>query len=41
MINLAEVHLSTGGPLDELIEAIDEVVEDLDRKLVAAHAAFD
>lgn len=41
MINLAEVHLTTGGPLDELIEAIDEVVEDLGRKLEAAHEAFD
>jgi Flp pilus assembly protein TadB len=41
LVNLAEVHLSSGGPLDELIDAIEEVITDLETKLDKAHENWD
>lgn len=41
MLGLAEMHAKAGGPLDQLVDAIEEVVEDLDNKLNKAHADFD
>lgn len=41
MVNLAEVHLGSGGPLDELIEAIDGVITDLETKLDKTHENWD
>jgi len=31
----------TGGPLDELLNALNEVINDLTRKLNEAHSSFD
>jgi peptidoglycan hydrolase CwlO-like protein len=40
MMNLAELHLMTGGPLDELVDAVEEVVADLDRKIEKSHHEY-
>jgi len=37
MLDLAEMHVQSGGPLDELLGAIEGVVTDLDTKLEKAH----
>jgi hypothetical protein len=41
MMNLAELHISTGGPLDELTDAIESVIEDIDAKTEKAHTEYD
>lgn len=40
-MNLAELHIAAGGPIDGLVEAIEEVVSDIEHKLDGAHADFD
>jgi hypothetical protein len=40
MLNLAELHLMAGGPLDELVEAIEGVMDDLDRKIENSHSEY-
>lgn len=40
IINLAELHLMAEGPLDELIAAIEEVIDDLNRKLTSADEEY-
>jgi hypothetical protein len=37
MMNLAELHVATSGPLDTLIEAIENVIDDIDRKIERSH----
>eukprot|EP01006_Ploeotia_vitrea_P049790 TRINITY_DN67376_c0_g3_i2.p2 TRINITY_DN67376_c0_g3~~TRINITY_DN67376_c0_g3_i2.p2 ORF type:complete len:113 (+),score=9.24 TRINITY_DN67376_c0_g3_i2:36-374(+) len=41
LMNLAELHLAAGGPIDGLVAAIEEVISDLETKIENAHAAFD
>lgn len=41
LVNLAEVHVTSGGPLDELLEAIEEVITDLGNKLDRAHENYE
>lgn len=41
MMNLAELHTQAEGPLDDLVEAIEEVVADLERKTDKAHDNYD
>lgn len=41
MMNLAELHISSGGPLDELVDAIESVIEDIDNKIERSHADYD
>jgi len=41
MLDLAEVHLASGGPLDDLSESIVGVVDDLEIKLEKTHSDFD
>ena len=40
MISLAEMHLMAQGPVDALINGIEEVLADLERKHTAADMAF-
>ena len=41
MLNLGELHLMAQGPVDTLVTAIAEVLEDLSRKHDSANEAFD
>lgn len=41
LVSLAEVHVASGGPLDELLEAIEGVIEDLNTKLDSAHENYE
>jgi uncharacterized spore protein YtfJ len=41
MMNLAELHITSGGPLDELVDAIESVIEDIDMKIDRSHADYD
>lgn len=41
MMNLAELHIQAQGPLDELIDAIEGVIDDLERKTERSHAEYD
>jgi len=41
LLNLAELHMLAEGPLEELIGAIHDVVEDLNTKLTKAAEDFD
>lgn len=37
---MAELHLKSGGPLDELVEVINSVLDDLERKEERAHNEY-
>lgn len=41
MLNLGELHLLAQGPVDALINGIEDVLTDLQRKHTAADEAFD
>ena len=41
MLNLGELHLLAQGPVDALINGINEVLADLERKHTSADEAFD
>jgi len=41
MMNLAELHIMDDGPLDDLVDAIEEVVEDINRKTERAHTDYE
>jgi len=41
MMNLAELHIQSEGPLDELVDAIEEVINDLERKTDRAHEEYE
>lgn len=41
MMNLAELHVMAEGPLDDLVDAIESVVEDLNNKIDRAHEEYD
>lgn len=41
ILSLSELHLSSKGPLDELVNAIQDVLADLGVKLENAYAEFD
>lgn len=40
VMQMAELHTEVGGPIDELIVAIEKVVEDLKEQLENAHTSF-
>jgi len=40
VLDMAELHLKSGGPLDELVEVINSVLDDLERKEERAHNEF-
>jgi len=40
-MNLAELHIMAEAPLDDLVDAIEEVVEDINRKTERAHEDYD
>lgn len=41
VMKMAELHLMAQGPVDTLVDAINEVVADLEEKLEGAHAEYD
>ncbi|KAM3139590.1 Trichocyst matrix protein T1-B [Paramecium bursaria] len=40
ILNYAELHLQTGGILQELVQAIDNLIDDLEEELGLVHAAY-
>lgn len=40
-MNLVELHMLAQGPLDQLVNAINDLVDDLNAKLDRAYAEYD